>query len=62
METYFNVEGGAIAIDIALVECVCGRKIPRSQGVNALHHGIEGVMLHRQRYGISAPSLTIRPF
>ena len=62
METDFQVERVTIAVDVSLVEGVCGGKPPWAEVINPLHHGIEGVMLDDERCRIGAPPLSIRSF
>jgi hypothetical protein len=45
MITDFNVERVAVAIDVAFVESVGTRELPIAEGIDALQHGVEGVML-----------------
>ena len=45
MITYFDVKRRAVAVDVALVESTGGAKLPGTYGVDALHHGVERVVL-----------------
>ena len=58
-----KVERVTVAVDVAQIQAISGAELPRASGIAALQHGIERMVLRRQRTKtVGAPPFAVGAF